>query len=241
MAIGDLYADGRGQSRLRGLRFSSRASFYRKGFFGVVSPAAAVVRLVAAGTGFGENGKQCWPAFMRRDFQTVRRKPRFTPRCSTKAAIIARFAPCIGFWKARARCVSAATSLRNPAYTKPELLATGPNQLWSGRHHETARSGQVDILLSLRDPRRLQPLCGGLDGRRRWKVRNPAKRLIVRDTCEKQKIEPGKLTIHADRGSSMTSKLRRLSDGVDLGITKTHSRPHVSDDNPYSEKPLPGL
>jgi putative transposase len=60
-----------------------------------------------------------------------------------------------------------------------------------------------------------------------------AKRLIA-DTCEKQKIEPGKLTIHADRGSSMTSKPVAFL-MADLGITKTHSRPDVSDDNPYSE------
>src|ERR1700709_2328871 len=60
-----------------------------------------------------------------------------------------------------------------------------------------------------------------------------AKRLIA-DTCGKQAIEPGKLTIHADRGSSMTSKPVALL-MADLGVTKTHSRPHVSDDNPYSE------
>ena len=60
-----------------------------------------------------------------------------------------------------------------------------------------------------------------------------AKRLIA-DTCGKQEIEPGKLTIHADRGSSMTSKPVAFL-MADLGITKTHSRPHVSDDNPYSE------
>jgi hypothetical protein len=55
-----------------------------------------------------------------------------------------------------------------------------------------------------------------------------AKRLIA-DTCGKQEIEPGKLTIHADRGSSMTSKPVAFL-MADLGITKTHSRPHVSDE-----------
>jgi putative transposase len=50
----------------------------------------------------------------------------------------------------------------------------------------------------------------------------------------KQGVDPGKLTIHADRGSSMTSKtVAELL--VDLGVTKSHSRPHVSDDNPFSE------
>ena len=60
-----------------------------------------------------------------------------------------------------------------------------------------------------------------------------AKRLIVA-TCEKQGIVAGTLTIHADRGTSMTSKPVALM-LADLGVTKTHSRPHVSDDNPYSE------
>jgi len=60
-----------------------------------------------------------------------------------------------------------------------------------------------------------------------------AKRLIAA-TCEKQGIAAGTLTIHADRGTSMTSKPVALMP-ADLGITKTHSRPHVSDDNPYSE------
>jgi putative transposase len=60
-----------------------------------------------------------------------------------------------------------------------------------------------------------------------------AKRLIA-ETCAKQGIEPGTLTIHADRGTSMTSKPVALL-MADLGVTKTHSWPHVSDDNPYSE------
>ena len=60
-----------------------------------------------------------------------------------------------------------------------------------------------------------------------------AKRLIEH-SCDKQLIESGQLTIHADRGSSMKSKPVALL-LADLGVTKTHSRPHVSDDNPYSE------
>ena len=60
-----------------------------------------------------------------------------------------------------------------------------------------------------------------------------AKQLIFY-TCGKQGIGQGQLTIHADRGSSMTSKPVAFL-LADLGVTKTHSRPHVSDDNPYSE------
>ena len=60
-----------------------------------------------------------------------------------------------------------------------------------------------------------------------------AKRLI-NESCEKQGIESGQLTLHADRGSSMKSKSVAFL-LADLGVTKTHSRPQVSNDNPYSE------
>jgi len=57
---------------------------------------------------------------------------------------------------------------------------------------------------------------------------------LIEQTCEKQNIQPGQLTIHADRGSSMKSKPVAFL-LADLGITKSHSRPYVSNDNPYSE------
>jgi putative transposase len=57
---------------------------------------------------------------------------------------------------------------------------------------------------------------------------------LIRETCERQGIVPGQLTVHADRGSSMKSKPVALL-LADLGVTKSHSRPHVSNDNPYSE------
>jgi putative transposase len=60
-----------------------------------------------------------------------------------------------------------------------------------------------------------------------------AKRLIT-ETCQKQNVSPGQLTLHADRGPSMKSKPVALL-LADLGVTKSHSRPYVSDDNPYSE------
>jgi putative transposase len=62
---------------------------------------------------------------------------------------------------------------------------------------------------------------------------SPAEELIAA-TCVRQDIQPGQVTIHADRGSSMSSKLVALL-RADLGVTKTHSRPHVSNDNPFSE------
>ena len=57
---------------------------------------------------------------------------------------------------------------------------------------------------------------------------------LIEETCKRQNIEPGQLTIHADRGSSMKSKPVAFLLG-DLGIAKSHSRPYVSNDNPFSE------
>jgi putative transposase len=122
--------------------------------------------------------------------------------------------------------------LSRPFYAKPELLATGPNQLWSW-----------DIT-KLRGPVKwtFYSLYVILDVFSRyvtgWMIAyresaDLAKQLIE-ESCERQKIMPGQLTVHADRGSSMTSKPVALL-LADLGIVKTHSRPHVSDDNPYSE------
>jgi len=122
--------------------------------------------------------------------------------------------------------------VNRPKYSKPELLATGPNQVWSW-----------DIT-KLKGPAKWTYfyLYVVIDIYSRcvvgWMVAHCeqqalAKRLIG-ESCEKQSIEPGQLTIHADRGSSMTSKaVAHLL--ADLGVTKTHSRPYVSNDNPYSE------
>jgi len=122
--------------------------------------------------------------------------------------------------------------LRHPHYKAPELLATGPNQVWSW--DITKLLGPVKwsyfylyVILDIFS----RYVVG-------WMVADGessvlAKRLIG-ETCEKQNIVPGQLTIHADRGSSMKSKPVALL-MADLGVTKTHSRPHVSDDNPYSE------
>ena len=122
--------------------------------------------------------------------------------------------------------------LRHPQYQKPELLATAPNQVWSW--DITKLLGPVKwtcfylyVILDIFS----RYVVG-------WMVAphesaELAKRLIG-ETCAKQGIAPGQLTIHADRGSSMTSKPVAFL-LADLGVTKTHSRPHVSDDNPFSE------
>jgi putative transposase len=121
---------------------------------------------------------------------------------------------------------------RRVHYCKPELLATGPNQVWSW-----------DIT-KLRGPVKWSDsyLYVLLDIYRRYVVgwmvapRESAAlgHKLIQLTCDNQGIQPGQLTIHADRGSSMTSKPVALL-LADLGVTKTHSRPQGSNDNPYSD------
>ena len=122
--------------------------------------------------------------------------------------------------------------LSHPVYQKPELLATGPNQVWSW--DITKLLGPVkwtyfylDVIMDIFS----RYVVG-------WMIA-PAESAVlaeklIRERSAKQNIEKGQLTIHADRGSSMKSKPVALLMS-DLGVTKTHSRPHTSDDNPYAE------
>ena len=121
---------------------------------------------------------------------------------------------------------------RHPSYTKPELLATAPNEIWSW--DITKLKGPVKwayfylyVILDVFS----RCVVGWMVADRESAAL--AKRLIA-DSYDKHHIRPGQLTVHADRGSSMKSKAVALL-LADLGVTKTHSRPHVSDDNPYSE------
>jgi len=122
--------------------------------------------------------------------------------------------------------------LRHPAYQKPELLATRPNQVWSW--DITKLRGPVKwtyfylyVILDLFS----RYVVG-------WMVApgesaELAKKLI-QESISKQGVPPGQLNLHADNGPSMTSKTLALK-LADLGVTKSHSRPYVSDDNPFSE------
>ena len=122
--------------------------------------------------------------------------------------------------------------LRHPPYQKPELLATDPNQVWSW--DITKLLGPVKwtyfylyVILDIFS----RSVVGWMAASR--ESASLAEKLI-HETCQKQGIRPGQLLIHADRGPSMKSKPVALL-LADLGVTKTHSRPHTSDDNPYSE------
>jgi putative transposase len=121
---------------------------------------------------------------------------------------------------------------RHPVYQAPELLATKPNQLWSWditKLKGPAKWNYFNLYVVLDVFSRF--VVGWMVAHR--ESATLAERLIT-TCCERQGILPGDLTIHADRGSAMTSKSVALL-LADLGVTKTHSRPHVSNDNPYSE------
>jgi putative transposase len=122
--------------------------------------------------------------------------------------------------------------LTHPNYQKPELLATGPNQVWSW--DITKLLGPVKwcyyylyVILDIFS----RYVVG-------WMIApqesTALARELVQKTCEKQGIKADQLTLHADRGSPMIAKSMALL-LADLGVTKSHSRPHISDDNPFSE------
>jgi len=120
----------------------------------------------------------------------------------------------------------------HPAAVKPELLATAPNEVYSW--DITKLHGPVKwtyyYLYVILDIYSRYAVGWMLATRESAAL---AEKLIA-DTCTKQHIDPGQLTLHADRGSSMTSKPVAFL-LADLGVTQSHSRPHVSNDNPYSE------
>jgi putative transposase len=122
--------------------------------------------------------------------------------------------------------------VRRPHFVKPELLATQPNELWSWDITKLLGPAKwtyfyLYVILDVFS----RYVVGWMVAPRESAVL--AERLIE-ETCAKQGITSGQLTLHADRGSSMRSKPVALL-LADLGVVKTHSRPHVSNDNPFSE------
>jgi putative transposase len=122
--------------------------------------------------------------------------------------------------------------LTHPAYAKPELLATAPNQLWSWDITKLLGPAKwtyfyLYVILDVFS----RYVVGWLVAER--EAASLAETLIA-ETCAKQNIRRDQLTLHADRGSSMRSKPVALL-LADLGVTKTHTRPYTSNDNPYSE------
>jgi putative transposase len=120
----------------------------------------------------------------------------------------------------------------HPANKKPELIATAPNEVWSWditklQGPERGVYYELFVIIDI--------FSRYVTG---WMVA-PAEtgefaEAFIADTLHRHGIEADQLTLHADRGTSMTSKpVAQLL--VDLGVARSHGRPHVSNDNPYSE------
>jgi putative transposase len=122
--------------------------------------------------------------------------------------------------------------LVHPAYTKPELLATRPNELWSWDISRLLGPTKwtyfyLYVILDVFS----RYVVGWMVALQQ--TAHLAEELIS-ETCLRQGIRSNQLTLHADRGPAMIAKSMAMLLS-DLGVTKTHSRPYVSDDNPYSE------
>ena len=122
--------------------------------------------------------------------------------------------------------------LRHPAYAKPELLATGPNQVWSWDITKLLGPAKwtyyyLYVLLDIFS----RYVVGWLIAERES---GTLAELLIAEACAKQHITPDQLTIHADNGGPMIAKPVALL-MTDLGVQPSHSRPHVSNDNPFSE------
>jgi putative transposase len=120
----------------------------------------------------------------------------------------------------------------HPAKKKPELIATAPNQVYSWDITKLAgpqRGVYYELYVIIDIYSRY--VVG-------WTVAaaetGQLAEAFIAEVLARHGVEPGQLTLHADRGTSMTSKpVAQLL--VDLGVARSHSRPHVSNDNPYSE------
>lgn len=134
--------------------------------------------------------------------------------------------------RSEAECRDRRRQSAHPTRIKPELVAHGPNQVWSWditglRGPERGMTYDLYVIIDI--------FSRYVPG---WMVAATETaelaEAFIAETLFRHRIAPDTLTIHADRGSSMTSKpVAVLLD--DLGVARSHSRPHVSNDNPYSE------
>jgi len=122
--------------------------------------------------------------------------------------------------------------LTHPGYAKPELLAERPNELWSWDVSKLKGPAKWTwfYLYAILDVFSRYVVAWTVQYRENAQIATA----LIEQATEQQQITPKILTLHADRGGPMRSKpLAFLL--ADLGVTKTHSRPYTSSDNPYSE------
>jgi len=122
--------------------------------------------------------------------------------------------------------------LRHPIYTKPELLAVCPNEVWSWDITKLKGPAKwtyfyLYVIIDIFSRRVVGWCVADAESACLFKA-------LFDDTIAKHQVPPGQLTLHADRGSPMKAKATAFL-LADLGVTKSHSRPHTSNDNPFSE------
>jgi putative transposase len=122
--------------------------------------------------------------------------------------------------------------LRHPVYTKPELIAEGPNQVWSWDISKLMGPAKwtyfyLYVIIDIFSRRVVGWCVADTESAALFKP-------LFEDATAKHAVPPGQLTLHADRGPSMKAKATALL-LADLGVTKSHSRPYTSNDNPFSE------
>ena len=122
--------------------------------------------------------------------------------------------------------------LTHPAYQRPELLAERPNEVWSWDISKLKGPAKWTCfyLYVILDVFSRYTVAWTVQQRESAELATA----LIGQAAEQQRIEPGQLTVHADRGSAMRSKPVAFL-LADLGVLKTHSRPYTSTDNPYSE------
>jgi putative transposase len=122
--------------------------------------------------------------------------------------------------------------LRHPGYQAPELIASRANEVWSWDITKLLGPSKwtyfyLYVILDIFS----RYVVGWMLA---YRESAELARRLIEQTVERHNIEPGTLTVHADRGAPMRSKVVAFL-LAELGVTKTHSRPYVSNDNPYSE------
>jgi transposase InsO family protein len=122
--------------------------------------------------------------------------------------------------------------LRHPVYQKPELLAQKPNEVWSWDITKLMGPAKwtyyyLYVIIDIFSRRAVGWCVADRESTTLFKA-------LFDDTITNNRVLPGRLTLHADRGGPMKAKATALL-LADLGVTKSHSRPHISNDNPFSE------
>lgn len=121
---------------------------------------------------------------------------------------------------------------KHPVYTKPELLATGPNQVWSWDITKI-KGPKSWIFYDLYVVIDIFSRCIVAWCITEYESAEQA-RVLIGTACAREGIERNQLTVHSDRGRAMRSKCLANLYG-ELGVGSSFNRPHVSNDNPYSE------